>query len=110
MVAEYITPHNSFLDVPQEYISKIPEQEELNNIKEGDIILVRIKSRLEDSYFTEFCGAVVKELEFGVVTAIVLNSMKLTVNHGLRENSNITIYEDFIFAILTEREYLEVFK
>ena len=110
MIAEFIRPRESILNVPEAYIVNIPSQEELDGIKEGDIILLAISTGLEDTWYTEFFCAVVTELNEGLIKAITLNNMSLSVNHGIRRDSEIKVYEDHIFAILSEEDYMDLFE
>lgn len=110
MVAEYITPYSSIEYVPDLYTRRIPKQHELDGIKINDLVLIGIRSKLEDAWYTEFFVIVVTHVKEGYIEGTVQNTMSLTVNHGVKQYSKVQLFEDHVFAILTEKEYVDLFE
>lgn len=105
-----MTPYNSIYNVPDKYTRRIPTQRQLNNIGINDILLVGISVGLEDTWYSEFFVIRVNSIiEDRYIEGTVPHPMKLTIAHGIKQESKIEIFEDHVYAILTEDEAIELF-
>jgi hypothetical protein len=110
MINGLITPQFTVLDIPELYTKNIPNQEQLDSIEDNDIVLIGINTGLEDTWYTEFFAVSIYYSNEGHLKGTIINNLSLTVAHGLHTDSEIEFYEDHVFAILSEKEYIEMFE
>jgi hypothetical protein len=96
--------------IPDCYTSRPPTNEDLDNLKEDDIILLGIRAGLEDTHYTEMFCAIVESVIEGKIEARVVSEMSLTIIHGYKRYDPIIVTDSFIFRIMTHEEYYEMFE